>query len=193
MASCNDVFAEPMLDTEQYLEKYKQQLIELGKQNLLPNLNTKMKYKVYSIQGSRFGAHKSIVLTTNDEQFVSVELGFIEIDGLNHIYPATEKIDKALKPKMKYLGVIEATGEDLIGKAVAVMKHFGSYFKYRNNCQNFCNMYIEAIGLKQAQTLTDADKAAIIAIIGGIIAFLFAFMRWLDGTIRTAAGLTCIS
>ena len=193
MASCNDVFAEPMLDTEQYLEKYKQQLIELGKQNLLPNLNTKMKYKVYSIQGSRFGSHKSIVLTTNDEQFVSVELGFIEIDGLNHIYPATEKIDKALKPKMKYLGVIEATGEDLIGKAVAVMKHFGSYFKYRNNCQNFCNMYIEAIGLKQAQTLTDADKAAIIAIIGGIIAFLFAFMRWLDGTIRTAAGLTCIS
>ena len=177
MASCNDVFAEPMLDTEQYLEKYKQQLIELGKQNLLPNLNTKMKYKVYSIQGGSFGAHKSIVLTTNDEQFVSVELGFIEIDGLNHIYPATEKIDKALKPKMKYLGVIEATGEDLIGKAVAVMKHFGSYFKYRNNCQNFCNMYIEAIGLKQAQTLTDADKAAIIAIIGGIIAFLFAFMR----------------
>ena len=193
MASCNDVFAEPMLDTEQYLEKYKQQLIELDKQNLLPNLNTKMKYKVYSIQGSRFGSHKSIVLTTNDEQYVSVELGFIKIDGKKHIYPATEKIDKALKPKMKYLGVIEATGEDLIGKAVAVMKHFGSYFKYRNNCQNFCNMYIEAIGLKQAQTLTDADKAAIIAIIGGIIAFLFAFMRWLDGTIRTAAGLTCIS
>ena len=193
MASCNDVFAEPMLDADEYLEEYKQQLIELDKQNLLPNLNTKMKYKVYSIQGGSFGAHKSIVLTTNDEQFVSVELGFIEIDGLNHIYPVTEKIDKALKPKMKYLGVIEATGEDLIGKAVAVMKHFGSYFKYRNNCQNFCNMYIEAIGLKQAQTLTDADKAAIIAIIGGIIAFLFAFMRWLDGTIRTAAGLTCIS
>ena len=193
MASCNDVFAEPMLDADEYLKEYKQQLIELDKQNLLPNLNTKMKYKVYSIQGSSFGSHKSIVLTTNDEQFVSVELGFIEIDGLNHIYPVTEKIDKALKPKMKYLGVIEATGEDLIGKAVAVMKHFGSYFKYRNNCQNFCNMYIEAIGLKQAQTLTDADKAAIIAIIGGIIAFLFAFMRWLDGTIRTAAGLTCIS
>ena len=193
MASCNDVFAEPMLDADEYLKEYKQQLIELDKQNLLPNLNTKMKYKVYSIQGGNFGAHKSIVLTTNDEQFVSVELGFIEIDGLNHIYPVTEKIDKALKPKMKYLGVIEATGEDLIGKAVAVMKHFGSYFKYRNNCQNFCNMYIEAIGLKQAQTLTDADKAAIIAIIGGIIAFLFAFMRWLDGTIRTAAGLTCIS
>ena len=193
MASCDEVFAEPMRDTEQYLEKYRQQLMELDRQNLLPNLNTMLKYKVYSIQGSRFGSHKSIVLTTNDEQFVSVELGFIEIDDKKHIYPVTEKIDKALKPKMKYLGTIEATGEDLIGKAVAVMKRFGSYFKYCKNCQNFCNMYIEAIGLKQAQTLTDGDKAAIIAIIGGIIAFLFALMRWLDGTIRTAAGLTCIS
>ena len=184
MALCNDVFAEPMLDTEQYLEKYKQQLIELGKQNLLPNLNKKLKYKVYSIQGGNFGAHKSIVLTTNDEQFVSVELGFIKIDGKKHIYPVTRKIDKALKSRMEYLGEIEDTGINLIGKAVAVMKRFGNYFKFCNNCQNFCNMYTEAIGLKQAKTLTDGDKVAIVGMIASIIAFLFAFMRWLDGTVR---------
>ena len=177
MALCDDVFAEPMLDADEYLEEYKQQLIELDRQNLLPELNTRLKYKVYSIQGSGFGAHKSIVLTTNDEQFVSVELGFIVIDGRKHIYPVTRKIDKALKPKMEYLGEIEDTGINLIGKAVAVMKRFGNYFKFCNNCQNFCNMYTEAIGLKQAQTLTDGDKAAIIAMIGGIIAFLFALMR----------------
>lgn len=177
MALCDDVFAEPMLDTEQYLEKYKQQLIELGKQNLLPNLNKKLKYKVYSIQGGSFGAHKSIVLTTNDEQFVSVELGFIKIDGKKHIYPVTRKIDKALKPRMEYLGEIEDTGINLIGKAVAVMKRFGNYFKFCNNCQNFCNMYTEAIGLKQAKTLTDGDKVAIVGMIASIIAFLFAFMR----------------
>ena len=177
MASCDNVFAEPMLDTDEYLEKYKKQLIKLDNQNLLPDLNMELKYKVYSIQGSGFGAHKSIVLTTNDEQFVSVELGFIIIDGKKHIYPVTRKIDKALKPKMEYLGEIKATGKDLIGKAVAVMKRFGTYFKFCNNCQNFCNMYTEAIGLRQAQTLTDGDKAAIVAIIGGIIAFLFALMR----------------
>ena len=54
-------------------------------------------------------------------------------------------------------------------------------------------MYTKAIGLKPAQTLTDRDKAAIVAMIGGIIAFLFALMRWLDGTVKTAAGLACIS
>ena len=193
MASCDNVFAEPMLDTDEYLEKYKKQLIKLDNQNLLPDLNMELKYKVYSIQESGFGAHKSIVLTTNDEQFVSVELGFIMIDGKKHIYPVTRKIDKALKPKMEYLGEIKATGKDLIGKAVAVMKRFGTYFKFCNNCQNFCNMYTEAIGLKKAQTLTHGDKAAIVTMIGGIIGFLFALMRWLDGTVRTAAGLACIS
>lgn len=177
MALCEDVFAEPMLDTEQYLEKYKQQLIKLNKENLLPDLNMKLKYKVYSIQGSGFGAHKSIVLTTNDEQFVSVELGFIKIDGVKHIYPVTRKIDKALKPKMEYLGEIEDTGQNLIGKAVAVMRRFGNYFKFCKNCQNFCNMYTEAIGLKRARSLTDGDKVAIAGMIGAIIAFLFAFMR----------------
>ena len=76
MASCDNVFAEPMLDTDEYLEKYKKQLIKLDNQNLLPDLNMELKYKVYSIQGSGFGAHKSIVLTTNDEQFVTVEAWF---------------------------------------------------------------------------------------------------------------------
>lgn len=175
--SSNDVFAEPMLDTEEYLEEYREQLIELDKKNLLPQLNLKLKYKVYSIRGSGFGAHKSIVLTTDDEHFVTVELGFIEVEGVNHIYPATNAVDKSLKAKMEYLGEIQATGQELIGKAVAVMKQFGSYFKLCNNCQDYCNMYTEAIGLKHAQKLTDGDKVAIAGILGAIIAFLFAFMR----------------
>lgn len=177
MSLCEDVFAEPMPDTEQYLEKYKQQLIKLNRENLLPDLNMKLKYKVYSIQGSDFGAHKSIVLTTNEEQFFSVELGFTKVEGVKHIYPVTTKIDKALKPKMEYLGSIEDTGQNLIGQAAAVMRKFGNYFKFCRNCQDFCNMYTEAIGLKQAQRLADMDKIAIAAMISAIITFLFAFMR----------------
>ena len=172
--SPNDVFAKPMLETDEYLEKYRQQLIELDKKNLLPNLNLKLKYKVYSIRGSEFGAHKSIVLTTDDEHFVTVELGFIEVDGVNHIYPFTKAVDKSLKAKMEYLGEIQATGEELIGKAVAVMKKFGRYFKLCNNCQDFCNMYTKAIGLEHARKMTDGDKAAIAGILAAIVAFLFA-------------------
>ena len=77
---------------------------------------------------------------------------------------------------MEYLGTINAKGEDLIAKAVAVMKRFGSYFKFCNNCQNFCNMYVEAIG-KKGKSLTDGDKVAIAAVLAGIIAFLFAMLK----------------
>ena len=173
----SDVFAEPMLDTKEYLKEYKKQLIELGKKGLLPNLDLKLTYKVYSIRGSEFGAHKSIVLTSDEKHFVSVELGFITVDGKKHIYPVTREIKKSLKAKMESLGEIEATGQELIGKAVAVMKQFGSYFKFCNNCQDFCNMYTEAIGLKGAQKLTDGDKAKILLLLAGIILFLFGVRR----------------
>ena len=175
--SLSDIFAEPMIDTEKYLQKYKDQLIDLHKKGLLPRLDVNLTYKVYTIRGSQFGAHKSIVLTADDEHFITVELGFITVDGKKHIYPVTRELSKAAKAKMEYLGTINAKGEDLIGKAVAVMKRFGSYFKLCNNCQDFCNLYAEAIGLKNAQTLTDGDKAAIIGILAGIVIFLFAIFR----------------
>ena len=166
-----------MLDTEEYLQEYKDQLIDLDKKGLLPRLDVNLTYKVYTIRASQFGAHKSIVLSTDDEHFITVELGFITVDGKKHIYPVTRQLSKSAKAKMEYLGTINAKGEDLIGKAVAVMRHFGSYFKFCNNCQNFCNMYAEAIGLKNAQTLTDGDKATIIGILAGIVVFLFAIFQ----------------
>ena len=175
--SSSDIFAEPMLDMEDYLKKYRDQLIELKKKGLLPRLDVKLNYKVYSIRGSEFGAHKSIVLTTDDEHFFTVELGFRTVNGKKHIYPVTRSIDKSAMANMEYLGRIEATGQELIGKAVAVMKKFGSYFKLCNNCQNYCNMYVEAIGLKHAQKLTDGDKAAILGLLAAILAFLFAATR----------------
>lgn len=175
--SSSEIFAEPMIDTKEYLQKYKEQLIELNNKRLLPQLDLKLGYKVYSFRGSGFGAHKSIVLTTDDEHFVTVELGFIKVNGIKHIYPVTRSIDKSAKAKMEYLGEIEATGQELIGKAVAVMKHFGSYFKLCNNCQDYCNKYTEAIGLKQARTLTDRDKVALAGIVAAIVAFLFVVMR----------------
>ena len=69
--SSTDIFAEPMLDNEDYLEEYMKQLTELDKKGLLPDLDATLNYKVYSIRGSQFGTHKSIVLTTDDEHFIT--------------------------------------------------------------------------------------------------------------------------
>lgn len=171
------MFAEPMLDTDEYLEKYREQLVDLQKKGLLPRLDVKLTYNVYSFQGGGFAGHKSIVLITDDEQFFTVELGLIQVDGKKHIYPLTRSLSKSKKSKMEYHGAIEAKGEDLIGKAVAVMKQFGSYFKLSKNCQHFCNMYLEAIGLKNSQKLTDGGKVAIAGTLGSIMLVLFFMLQ----------------
>ena len=175
--SSADVFAEPMLDSDEYLKKYKTQLAKLDEKGLLPNLNVILTYKVYSLSGSDFGAHKSIVLTTTDKHFVTVELGFMMVDGKKHIYPVTRELDPSNKPKLEYLGTTDAKGEDLIAKAVAVMKRFGKYFKFAKNCQNFCNMYVAAIGVKGGKRLTDSDKVALTSMLSGIIAALFVVLK----------------
>ena len=169
--SCSDVFAEPMLDTDEYLNKYVQQLVELDKKGLLPKLEDELQYKVYSIKGSGFGAHKAIVLTTDDEHFLTVELNFMVVHGVKRIYPATKCLSKSLKHKMQYLGTISAKGHYLIAKADAVMRHFGSYFKFCNNCQDYCKKYAAAIGLEGAQSLTDSDKVALTGLVAAIWCF----------------------
>lgn len=169
------LFAEAMLDQDEHLERYKKDLTDLREQGLLPNMSARLQYKVYSIKSSGFCAHKSIVLTTDDQHFVSVELGFIPIDGVKHTRPVARKVDKANKSKMKFLGRVVTTGDELIVKAIKAMKRFGSYFKLYNNCQDYCNIYAEEIGLKQAKTSTDRDKVVIAGIIAVIIAIVFAY------------------
>ena len=167
--SSSDIFAEPMLDTEDYLEEYRQQLNELDKEG--------QEYKVYSFLGGKFGAHKSIVLTTDDEHFVTVELGFREVNDKKHIYPVTRSIDKSAKAKMEYHGVIQATGQELIGKAVTAMK-------LCKNCQDYYNIYLKVIGLKHARKLTDRDKVTVAVIVATIAIVVAAFASFLFAAVR---------
>ena len=86
----------------------------------------------------------------------------VRVDGKfkKHTFPVTRRVPKSYKSEMKYLGEVSNTAKILINeKALEVMKKFGCYFKPCNNCQDFCNKYVKAIGLpKAAQEITDADK-----------------------------------
>ena len=165
-----------MLDGEEYLKKYAEQLIALRQQGMLPDLEAELDYKVYSIRGNDFGAHESIVLTTNDEKFVTVELGFITVDGKRHIYPATRALDSSIKSKLRYHGTITISGGKLIARAIATMKKFGGYFKVCKNCQDFCNMYLDAVGLGKTKKVTDSDKATLVTMAGGILTLLLILL-----------------
>ena len=90
----SDIFADPMLDSDEYLAEYCNQLKKLQEQGLFPDLEKNMEYKVYSIRGSSFGFHKSIVLTSNNKHFVTVELGLMGMpDERNHIYLVTRALN----------------------------------------------------------------------------------------------------
>ncbi len=175
MASCNDVFAEPMLDDdENFLEDYCNDLTKLQEEGILPtDLKKEMTYNVYSLEGSGCGAHRSIVLSSDDKRFFSIELGFIDTkDGKRRIYPVTEKIDARLKKKFESHGKVSMSTATLLSQGVAVMKKFGNYFKFCNNCQDYCNYYLEAIGLGDKKKMTDVEKTALFSIAAALLAIL---------------------
>lgn len=178
MALCTDVFAEPMPDDdENFLQKYAEKLGKLQKEGHLPaDLKKEMAYKVYSIEGSSCGAHRSIVLSSDDQRFFSMELGFIVVDGIKRVYPVTQKIDSSYKSKLTYHGTVMLSTDTLLARGVATLKKFGGYFKFCNNCQNFCNYYLDSIGLAHTKKMTDNEKASVIAIAVGICALLLTLI-----------------
>ena len=175
MASCNDVFAEPMLENDEtFLEEYVEKLKELQNQGVLPtDLEEEIRYEVYSVEGRGCGAHRSIVLSSDDERFFTIELGFTEdADGIKRIYPVTDEINATLKPKFTSHGTVTMSTGTLLGHGVAVMKKFGSYFKFCNNCQDYCNYYLESIGLGKTKKMTDAEKTSLIGLAVGLCVIL---------------------
>ena len=162
-----------MLDDPNFLDDYENELRALQNSGDLPSeFKKKMTYKVYSFEGSGYGSHRSIVLSSDDKRFFSMELGFIKVDGIKRIYPVTQKIDANLKPKFTFHGTVKMSTGKLLSLGVATMKQFGNYSKFGNNCQDFCNYYLEAIGLGETKKMTDRDKAELFALSVVIYAIL---------------------
>lgn len=158
---------------DHFLSNYAEKLKNLQKEGQLPSdLKKELPYKVYSIEGSGCGSHRSIVLSSDDKRFFSVELGFITVDGKKRIYPVTRKIDPSLKSKLSYHGQVKMSTGTLLARAVATLKKFGSYFKFCNNCQDFCNYYLDSIGLGDTKKLTDGDKVLLASLAVGFLAVL---------------------
>ncbi len=174
MASCN-VFAEPMLDDDNFLKEYATQLHALQEAGDLPSdLKKEMTYQVYSFEGSGsgYGAHRSIVLSSDGKRFFSMELRLITVDGINRIYPFTQKIDECYKGKLKFHGTVKMSTGTLLSRGVTILKEFGNYFMPCNNCQDYCNYYLEAIGLGDTKMMTDGQKASLISLAVGVLAIL---------------------
>ena len=152
-SSCSVLFAGPMVLSERAFVKEYRNLEACG---AIPDLNKKMHYKVYSYEGSGLCAHRSILLTANDDNFVAVDLSIEQLqkDGSKNVYPRAYAAKSPVKSKLKLQGVIETSGIYLMKTAFTTMKYFGAYCKLFNNCRSFCNSYLkglEAIGFKSCK------------------------------------------
>ncbi len=137
---------------------------------------------IYSLRQKLKGAHKSIALTPNNERFLTVDLTIAEFEGYKRTFPFMRPIPKSWKSKMTYLGEVEATGRELIRKAIKAMENFGFYCKPVHNCQDYCNRYVKEIGASWwcGYEITDGDRATIAgvpAVLGAIVVALISFFR----------------
>ena len=64
---CRDIFAERMLDNDDFLKGHAKKIQSLQNKEVLPrDMKEEMPFKVYSIEGSGCGVHRSVVLSSND-------------------------------------------------------------------------------------------------------------------------------
>lgn len=147
--TCSEVFtANAVLTDQKYIEEYWKQLDELNNEGMLPDLSIELQYYVYTIESGGFCGHKSVVLSSNNIHFVTVELGLCKENGNWYIRPVTNALPSKSHSKLLFQGKIAKTGYQLINTALDVMKKFGSYHRLFRNCHHYCDMFIKANGLK---------------------------------------------
>ena len=144
---CGACEAKPVLTSKEDIEVYREQNRDLDKKGMLPDMDKQLQYKVYTIKAGGVCGHKSVVLSSNDIHFVTVELGFYKKNGENYVRPTTRPLTKRNQSKLKYNGKVTSTGNQLINKALDVMKKFGEYHRVCNNCHDYCKMFLTANGL----------------------------------------------
>ena len=146
--TCSGIFhANPVLMDQKHIDEYWEQLHELGRQGMLPDLSENLQYKVYTIKAGGVCGHKSVVLSSNNIHFVTVELGFSKNNGKWHVSPVTKALAAKHHSKLSFHGVVSKTGYQLISTALEVMKKFGIYDRLTRNCHDYCHMFIKANGL----------------------------------------------
>lgn len=146
--SCSGVFEANAVQTDdEAITEYWKQLEVLGEQGMLPELQQQLWYHVYTIEGGGFCGHKSVVLSSNNIHFVTVELNIRQKNGRLYVYPKTRALAQEHHSKLAYYGKVVKSGYQLIETALNVMIKFGSYNQVCRNCHDYCRMFIEAIGL----------------------------------------------
>lgn len=156
---CGDVVrADAFVDNDDTAELLQRQQEKLARDGFLPaDMNECYNFDVYWLQG-RFARHASIVFTSNGEHCVTAELQWYTGTGTHTCLPWANgfKMSEHRHRRMERRGTVWRSARQIIKAGIRAMKRFGEYGKLTNNCQDYCNLVLDELGLQQR--LTDTDR-----------------------------------
>ena len=136
----------------------------LNLQTLHKNFMHEVRRYQISVYRGHFGAHHYIVISDGVNEDITLEL---TVDGeKSRILSSQEKVMAAVQiyrePKcdLDNKGVVECTLHMLTEIAANVLSRNPNYNLLNNNCQDFCNAFLNA--LKKKTYMTDPTKAEIV-------------------------------
>ena len=126
-------------------------------------MNKKRRYRISVYRGQSFGQHHFIVVSDGDNEDITLEL---TVAGeKSAILSGQEKVIAAVnifhgsKSELENKGVVECTLHMLTEIATNVIRRNPHYNLLSNNCQDFCNKFLDM--LKLETYMTDPQKAKI--------------------------------
>lgn len=153
-------------------------------------LKERMKFTIYvHREGIQRNFHHKIVVANQKHGFITLELSMNE----KRVVPVCEQFHGEVK-ELEWKKEVECTFEELAKDAIELLRNMGRYSLISNNCQNFCNSFLDTI--EAPQYMTTAKQAAIIgAGIGiGLLGAVVLIMTWtfLAGNLRLECAISVI-
>ena len=147
---CQDFHAKPFVWSDEAKQDIKDTWREID--DALPcDLKAPYLFTVY--WWSSTYTHTSLVFTSDEHHFCTAELGFSgsEADGTLRVRPYSEALDRERVERCrggwKKIGHVYRSTNDLISTGLQEISKFGAYHKIKNNCQDYCNLLLEELGL----------------------------------------------
>ena len=72
---------------------------------------------------------------------------------------------------LEFKGSVTETLRQLADIAMEILVEMGEYRLMGNNCQNFCNKFLERVGLEDGKYMTTAKKGMVVIVVAALALF----------------------
>lgn len=146
-----------------------------------PILDQRLSYGVFVHKTTFLGNfHHRIVLCDKGAKYGYITLELGKTPTALNVAPLCQEYHGDTDD-LEFKGTVEATMRELADVAINILREMGDYGLFGNNCQNFCNKFLERVNLVEGQYWTTPQKVgAGVAVAAGVVllgAFAASFFK----------------